>query len=222
MHYRKKKVSLPSNHNFKIYFTFFCPFVIPILFLPNFYRLNDSKAKWWLYLFRISEQFIIEKLFTVEELITTLQKFVTNSNVAEFHARLDLLYTFHCFAVNFKQSGHKKEAGVYQNVLWNLYQYYDQFRACVTVKIGELRAPVEKKLKDYVKIVKWKDISYWSVKETVDKSHKILHKHVREFKVRENLKKKFTTWQRSEFLRSTGRLRRCRFLHLFMFLLDFN
>ncbi|XP_044750466.1 midasin [Coccinella septempunctata] len=148
----------------------------------TFDKLNDSKAKWWLYLFKVTEQFITEKLFTVEELITTLQKFITNSNIAEFQMRLDLLYTFHCFAVNFRDSKNQSEAKVYQNVLWNLYQYYNQFSECIALKIKELRTPVEKKLKDYVKIVKWKDISYWSVKDTVDKSHKILHKHVREFK----------------------------------------
>ncbi|KAK9869487.1 hypothetical protein WA026_003241 [Henosepilachna vigintioctopunctata] len=148
----------------------------------TFDRLNDSKAKWWLYLFRITEQFIVEKLFTVEELITTLQSFIINSNIAEFQSRLDLLFAFHCYAVNYMESPRDQQARIYHSVLWNMYQYYSQFRTSIANKIKDLRAPIEKKLKDYVKIVKWKDISYWSVKETVDKTHKILHKHVREFK----------------------------------------
>ncbi|KAL3283550.1 hypothetical protein HHI36_006689 [Cryptolaemus montrouzieri] len=148
----------------------------------TFIRLNDSKAKWWLYLFGITEQFIVEKLFSVEELITTLQKFITNSNIAEFQSRLDLLFAFHCYAVNFTDKPQREQAQIYHSVLWNVYQYYSQFQTTVVNKIKDLRAPIEKKLKDYVKIVKWKDISYWSVKETVDKTHKILHKHVREFK----------------------------------------
>lgn len=36
-------------------------------------------------------------------------------------------------------------------------------------------------MKDYVKIVRWKDISYWAIKETLHKTHKTLHKHMREF-----------------------------------------
>jgi midasin (ATPase involved in ribosome maturation) len=75
--------------------------------------------------------------------------------------------------------------------LWNVYNYFQQFSLTVSNKIKDLRAPIEKKLKDYVKIVRWKDINYWAIKETVDKSHKTLHKYVREFQVSEQFKRKF-------------------------------
>lgn len=66
-------------------------------------------------------------------------------------------------------------------MLWNIHQYFSQFLPNVNAKIKELKAPIEKKLKDYVKIVRWKDISYWAVKETLQKTHRTLHKHMREF-----------------------------------------
>lgn len=67
------------------------------------------------------------------------------------------------------------------SILYNVHAYFSQFKESVTQKIKELRAPIEKKLKDYVKIVRWKDISYWAIKETLQKTHRTLHKHMREF-----------------------------------------
>lgn len=51
-------------------------------------------------------------------------------------------------------------------------------------RIKEIRKPIEKELKDFVKIAKWNDINYWSVKETVEKTHRTLHKFMRKFEVR--------------------------------------
>lgn len=125
-------------------------------------------------------QFTIEKQFDKKELVETLQAFVTKSNLAEFEGRLELLYAFHCHATYLDRT---TESQMLINVLWNLYSYFKQYSGVVANKIRDLRAPIERKLKDYVKIVKWKDISYWSVKETMDKSHKTLHKFMKEFQV---------------------------------------
>lgn len=70
------------------------------------------------------------------------------------------------------------------SILWNMHNYYTQFSSAVASYIKEKRAPIEKKLKDFVKICTWdRDLSYWSVKDTVDKAHKALHKHTKEFEV---------------------------------------
>lgn len=69
------------------------------------------------------------------------------------------------------------------NALWNIHNYFKQFVPNVESKVKELKAPIDKKLKDYVKIVTWKDISYWSIKVTLEKTQKTLHKHIREFEV---------------------------------------
>lgn len=137
-------------------------------------------SKWWLYMYNIMRQFIIEKQFDKKELVETLQNFITKSNLAEFQRRLDLLKAFHCHATYLNRT---KESEDFINVLWNLHCYFDQYSVIISNKIRDLRSPIEKKLKDYVKIVKWKDISYWSVKETMEKSHKTLHKYMKEFRV---------------------------------------
>lgn len=143
-------------------------------------RLNEPLTKWWLYMYNIMEQVIVEKRYTETELIETLQTFLTKSNLAEFEGRLNLLYVFHCHVTYLEQS---KETELFISILWNIYSYFRQFSFIISKKIKDLRAPIEKKLKDYVKIVRWKDINYWAIKDTVDKSHKTLHKYMREFQV---------------------------------------
>jgi midasin len=69
------------------------------------------------------------------------------------------------------------------NILWNVYHYYAQFSEAVATRIRDLRSPIEKKLKDCVKIFRWDDISHWAIKEAIKKVHKTLHKHIKEFQV---------------------------------------
>jgi len=69
------------------------------------------------------------------------------------------------------------------NVLWNVYHYYSQFSEAVAARIRNLRSPIEKKLKDCVKIFRWDDISHWAIREAITKMHKTLHKHIKQFKV---------------------------------------
>jgi hypothetical protein len=69
------------------------------------------------------------------------------------------------------------------NVLWNVYHYYSQFSEGVAARIRDLRSPIEKKLKDCVKIFRWEDVSHWAIKEAIKKVHKNLHKHIRQFQV---------------------------------------
>ncbi|CAH2004333.1 unnamed protein product [Acanthoscelides obtectus] len=141
-------------------------------------KMNEFTAKWWLYLYNICDQFITKSI-SETDLIQTLQSFITKSNLAEFHSRLDLLYVFHCHATQLPRS---QEMQTLVSIFWNLYCYFKQYSQVITNKIKDVRTPIEKKLKDYVKIVRWKDINYWSIKETIDKSHRTLYKHMREFR----------------------------------------
>ncbi|KAK5645761.1 hypothetical protein RI129_004225 [Pyrocoelia pectoralis] len=144
-----------------------------------FERLNEPIAKWWFYIYELVIQFIDDEVIRVDEVLATLKKFITQSNLAEFSNRLQLLLNFHYYITHMRRT----TRSALLNILWNLYQYFKQFEANVATKIKELRLPIEKKLKEYIKIVKWKDISYWAIKQTVERTHKTLHKHIREFEV---------------------------------------
>ncbi|KAI4465363.1 midasin-related [Holotrichia oblita] len=146
----------------------------------TFNRLNEPIGKWWCYMYEIIEQFE-EDAITTSDLITTLIKFITESNLAEFENRLELLFLFHCHCLHVRSS---KKSTTLINILWNIYHHYKHFLSVILLKIKEFRTPIEKKLKEYVKIVTWKDVNYWSIKETLHKTHKTIHKHIREFEVK--------------------------------------
>ncbi|XP_011696637.1 PREDICTED: midasin-like [Wasmannia auropunctata] len=152
--------------------------------------LRSDTSKWWFFLYALIENYITERSdkdsaqkandepITRQKLVESLERFMNESSLVEFESRLDLLLTFHCHVYHFDDSNNKNELLA---VLWNMYNYYKQFIDDVNARIAALKAPIEKKLKDFVKIERWNDISYWAVKETVEKTHRTLHKFVKEF-----------------------------------------
>ncbi|KAL1494716.1 hypothetical protein ABEB36_010268 [Hypothenemus hampei] len=139
-------------------------------------------CKWWLHLYNLIKQYNEDENNEMSEiqLVDVLQKFITASPVAAFQGRLELLLEFHCYVLTLTPQTKKTKALI--NILWNLYKYYSQFATIVSQKIQDLRAPIEKKLKEYVKIIRWKDVNYWSVKDSVEKAYKTLGKFVKEYK----------------------------------------
>mgnify|MGYP001801151724 FL=1 len=69
------------------------------------------------------------------------------------------------------------------NSLYSICQFYSQFRSTVQNHIVKSRATVEKELKNFVKISRWNDMNYWSVRASVDKAHKTLSKHMKVYHV---------------------------------------
>lgn len=152
-------------------------------------NLKSDTSKWWFFLFALIESYITkseknnvqkanDESITRQKLIESLERFMNESSLVEFESRLNLLLTFHCHVYYFDDSDNKNELLA---ILWNVYNYYKQFVDDVNARIVALKTPIEKKLKDFVKIARWNDINYWAVKETVEKTHRTLHKFVKEF-----------------------------------------
>ncbi|XP_020296660.1 midasin-like [Pseudomyrmex gracilis] len=151
--------------------------------------LKSDTSKWWFFLYALIESYITrfarddikkenDEPVTKQKLVESLERFMNESSLVEFESRLNFLLTFHCHVCYFDVSDDKNEILA---ILWNMYNYYKQFVDDVNTRIAALKAPIEKKLKDFVKIARWNDISYWAVKETVEKTHRTLHKFVKEF-----------------------------------------
>ncbi|KAG5308278.1 MDN1 protein, partial [Acromyrmex insinuator] len=152
-------------------------------------NLRSDTSKWWFFLYALIESYVTrsekdnvqetnDEPITKQKFIESLEHFMNQSSLVEFESRLDLLLTFHCHVYYFDDSNNKNELLA---ILWNVHNYYKQFIDDVNTRIALLKAPIEKKLKDFVKIARWNDISYWAVKETVEKTHRTLHKLVKEF-----------------------------------------
>lgn len=152
-------------------------------------NLRLDTSKWWFFLYALIESYITrsetnniqktnDEFITKQKLVESLERFMNESSLVEFESRLNLLLTFHCHVYYFDESDNKNELLA---ILWNMYNYYKQFVDDVNARIAVLKTPIEKKLKDFVKIARWNDINYWAVKETVEKTHRTLHKFIKEF-----------------------------------------
>ncbi|XP_037374649.1 midasin [Talpa occidentalis] len=149
-------------------------------------RHTEKSTKHWFSIYQMLEKHMQEqteeqeddKRMTLMLLVSTLQAFIEGSSLGEFHVRLQMLLVFHCHVLLMPQVEGKDSLC---NVLWNLYHYYNQFFDRVQAKIMELRSPLEKELKEFVKISKWNDVSFWSIKQSVEKTHRTLFKFMKKF-----------------------------------------
>ncbi|MBZ3875424.1 Midasin, partial [Sciurus carolinensis] len=149
-------------------------------------RHTEKSTKHWFSIYQMLEKHMQEqteeqeddKQMTLMLLVSTLQAFIEGSSLGEFHVRLQMLLVFHCHVLLMPQVEGKDSLC---SVLWNLYHYYKQFFDRVQAKIMELRSPLEKELKEFVKISKWNDVSFWSIKQSVEKTHRTLFKFMKKF-----------------------------------------
>ncbi|XP_028903180.1 midasin isoform X2 [Ornithorhynchus anatinus] len=148
----------------------------------------EKSSKHWFSLYQMLEKYMQEQTeekegdreMTLPALVSTLQAFVEGSSLGEFPTRLQMLLVFHCHVLLMPQVEGKDGLC---SVLWNLYHYYKQFLEPVQARLAGLRRPLEKELKEFVKISKWNDVSFWSIKQSVEKTHRTLFKFMKKFEV---------------------------------------
>ncbi|OPL21515.1 hypothetical protein AM593_07250, partial [Mytilus galloprovincialis] len=81
---------------------------------------------------------------TDKDILKSLLEFMEKSTLGECKTRLEMVKSFHCQLVNMDSSDKQKYL---VNLLWNIYQFYNQFSGMIDEEIQRLRAPVEKELK---------------------------------------------------------------------------
>ncbi|XP_076632333.1 midasin [Colletes latitarsis] len=139
-----------------------------------------------------------------EKITDSLERFLAESSLIEFEPRLQLIYLFYQHIGHFRETKKQKELAA---IFWNVHHYYAQFLNDVENKIKALKEPIARKLKDTIKITRWNDISYWSVKNTAEKARRTLHKFVKEFRkgLQENVAAYLTLKTRPEKLGTSSR-----------------
>ncbi|XP_034006274.1 midasin isoform X1 [Trematomus bernacchii] len=154
-------------------------------------RHTERSTKHWFSIYQLVERYLEEQKQDAEKgeeeverlslssVCSTLQAFMEGSTLGQFHTRLDTLLSFHCHLLLLDPQQPRQEP--LSSLLWNLHKYYSQFSDGIQTKITSLRQPIEKELKDFVKISKWNDVSFWSIKQSVDKTHRTLFKFVKKF-----------------------------------------
>lgn len=124
------------------------------------------------------------------DVINVLKQFIESSNYAEFGLRMRILRSFEFYLqhLNAATGGSTRRESLIA-IIYNLRLYYTQFSAEIEDNIKSVRTPIEKKLKEFVKIESYnKDLSYFSMKNNITRVHRNLHKFLREFETALNVK----------------------------------
>ncbi|XP_004526504.1 midasin [Ceratitis capitata] len=133
-----------------------------------------------------------------DDIVRILRQFVEAANYGDFHVRLQLLQAFELYLHNVAQltlqSNNDKltaDARALIAGLHNLQIYFAQFAQEIDETAQSMRTPIEKKLKELVKIESYnKDLSYFSMRNNVARVHRNLNKFLKEYQ--QQLQQKIT------------------------------
>jgi midasin len=82
-----------------------------------FFRAEAAASKWWFYLYSVVKSFTAKQTeSSTEELVKTFQKFMEQSTLGEYEARLNILFAFHCHVVHMQQAVCRGEVLGWPNV----------------------------------------------------------------------------------------------------------
>ncbi|KAI9031012.1 hypothetical protein CLU79DRAFT_694874, partial [Phycomyces nitens] len=153
---------------------------------------QDAAFTWWFHLYDALNNTSFElgteeeKGKKTKELLTALDQFVQVSTLVEFEPRLKMVDSFYrqarMQAELAQTDGERLSHETVATVLRNVYLYYDQFRDHARTYLAQLRKPIEKDLKDFVKIASWKDINIYALRQSAQKTHRQLHKCIRKYR----------------------------------------
>ncbi|KAI8371328.1 uncharacterized protein BYT42DRAFT_501247 [Radiomyces spectabilis] len=121
-----------------------------------------------------------------QELLQALDHFIQSASLIEFEPRLTMINSFYrqskvqaqlaCSAE--EKANHSTAA----TILRNVYLYYSQFKDHARTMLAQLRKPIEKELKEFVKIASWKDVNIYALRQSAQKTHRQLHKCIRKYR----------------------------------------
>lgn len=118
------------------------------------------------------------------QVVRILRQFVEASCYGDFHIRLQLLQGFELYLHNVERAGKINGLPPLIAALHNLQLYFSQFAGEIADSAKLRRSPIEKKLKEFVKIQSYsKDLSYFSMRNSVASVHRNLNKFLKEYRL---------------------------------------
>ncbi|KAG7401289.1 AAA ATPase midasin [Phytophthora boehmeriae] len=125
----------------------------------------------------------------MNKLFETLDAYVRSCTIGQYETRLLVVYSFcaQLFMEIWNSSGLTYESATKSskyalaNMLYHLYRYYGQHLGYLERQWSGLKAPIQRKLIEFVKICRWDEQTYYSLAESAEKSHRKLMKFVRDY-----------------------------------------
>ncbi|CAO1619537.1 unnamed protein product [Parajaminaea phylloscopi] len=156
-------------------------------------QFRQSVSEWW---FRIYEVAIrgmqsataeseVSGAAHLRSLVELLDQFVRSSTLGDFEARLELLQSFAKYLRELLSYAPEHDvAGLdgVARILDNVVGFYDQFRSHVADSFLKQRSKIEKDIRGFIQLASWKDVNIHALKQSAQKSHRRLHKSMRQFR----------------------------------------
>ena len=137
------------------------------LSMIDFDQRQRTINQWWLHLFAI----INAKESLPTEFEQNLRHFFRQSTLGDFRTRLEICQLLIKYF-------HNENSALVHSIV----KYYAQFGDYLQKEAETIRKPIEKEIKQFFRIQQWKDTNYYSLKQSIDKSHKFLFKSIKKYK----------------------------------------
>lgn len=135
-----------------------------------------TAAKYWFHLYSTVTSLLNDPQADLTAVQSTVRQFMSSSTLGQYETRLRMMGAF---TRHVAQSG---ENGPLLRLFWHALLFYEQLHPLVVKRKAALRQPIEKKVRDFVKIMRWNDINYYALKEAVHRAHSTLHKLMKEWR----------------------------------------
>ncbi|KAL1666977.1 hypothetical protein GGF50DRAFT_125186 [Schizophyllum commune] len=169
-------------------------------------------SEWWFRLYDACVRGALDAATSEDALTEFLVKFlpllddfVRTSAVGQYAARLQLLRAFanYCGELSGVKTGLSRVAlERVRLLLCATLAYYSLSSARVQKSLEEQRRPLEKEVKDFIKLASWRDINVQALKESATRTHHQLYKIIRKF--RDMLRQPVDAMLNPDFADNTG------------------
>lgn len=120
-----------------------------------------------------------------DNLVPMLDDFMLSSPLGQYSARLQLLHSMETFvskAYRNYPGSHQSTLSRVQAILHSTRQYFSQQESKVGTKLSDRRTTVEKEIRDFIKLASWRDVNVQALKQSAQKTHRLLYKSIRKFR----------------------------------------
>lgn len=110
----------------------------------------------------------------IEEVVSLLNIFLTNSTNGEFEGKLNLLKSF----VVYLKIGFNRSSDMIENII----MYYEQFLPLVKSNIETVKERLTKEINEVILLASWKDVNIDALKSSSKKSKRALYKVIKKYR----------------------------------------
>ena len=158
--------------------------------------MEDGVAEWWFRLYELLIRSPLRICASDDDALSSiadhlahvsplLDQFMREGPIGQFGIRLNLLESFSNYGSSLTADTQSKKD---QSVLLvprhvdALVQHYRLANPSIIAEIKRLREPIEKEMRDYIKLASWKDVNIHALKQSANNTHRHLHRCIRLFR----------------------------------------